>query len=94
MALTRPSSRCVVKTTGTTRHPQRLRTECGKIGRTQRVWIGEIKLQMLSRWDAARHPCMLSRGSSHPCRVKAASRKRQTVMPVLFQLCETPGLVA
>src|SRR6476620_652265 len=44
---------------------------------------------MLSRRDAACHPCMLIRGSSHPCGIEPACRKRQTVMPVLFQLCQT-----
>ena len=82
-------SLCVVKTTGTTRHPHRLRTKCGKIGRTQRVWIGEIKLQVLSRRYAARHPCMLSCGRAHPRGVKAPGRKCQTIVPVLFQLLQT-----
>ena len=84
-----PFGRRVIKTARTTGHPLRLRTESGKIGRTQRVWIGEFKLQMLSRRDAARHPCMLSRGGSHPCGIEAAGRKRQTVVPVLLQLCQT-----
>ena len=84
-----PFSCRVIKTARTTRHPQWLRTECGKIGRTQRVWIGEIKLQMLSRWDAGSSSGMLSRSSAHPCRIEAAGRICQTVMPVLFQLCQT-----
>ena len=82
-------SRRVIKTTRAARHPYWLRAERGKTGRAQRVWIGEIKFQMLSRWDAGCHPCMLIRGSSHPCGIKPACRKRQTVVPVLFQSCQT-----
>ena len=56
---------------------------------TQRVWIGKIKLQMLSRRDAGGHAGMLRRGGSQPCRIKTTGRKRQTVVPVLFQFCKT-----
>src|SRR3954454_12598110 len=44
---------------------------------------------MSSSWDAGCHPGMLSRGSSHPCGIEPAGRKCYTVMPVLFQLCQT-----
>src|SRR6266581_1881893 len=83
----------VIETARTAGHSFRLRTECGEIGRTQRIWIGEIKLQMLSRRDAGGHACMLRCGGSQPCRIKTAGRKRQTVVPVLFQFCKTTSFV-
>src|SRR4029078_3660101 len=65
----------VVETARTTSHSRRLRSEGGKIGRTQRVWIGEIKLQMLSRRDASCHAVMLCDRRAHPGGVKPASGK-------------------
>src|SRR5690349_22868573 len=83
-----PLRRGIIETARTAGHSFWLRTECGEIRRTQRVWIGEFKLQMLARWDAGGHPCMLRGGGSQPCRIKTASRKCQTVAPILFQLAK------
>ena len=70
-----PFSYRVIKTSRTVGHAQRLRTEGGKNRRNQRVWVGEIKLQMLSRWDASCHTLMLCDCRAHPGRVKPASGK-------------------
>ena len=83
----------VIKAARAAGHAQWLRTERGKIGRTKRVWIGEVKLQMLSCWDAGGHARMLRCGGSQPCRIKTAGRKRQTIVPVLFQFCKTISFV-
>jgi hypothetical protein len=48
---------------------------------------------MLSRWDAGGHARMLRCGGSQPCRIKTAGRKRQTIVPVLFQFSKTISFV-
>ena len=42
--------------------------------------FGSLVLQYLDK---------LSRGSSHPCGIEPACRIGQTIVPVLFQLCQT-----
>ena len=48
---------------------------------------------MLSKWDATWHARMFPGGRAHPGGVKAAGGKCQTIVPVLFQSCQTTSLL-
>jgi hypothetical protein len=88
-----PLGLCVIKAPRTTGHPLRLRTERGKTRSAKGVRISNVELEMLPKWDATWHARMLGRGGAHPSGVKPASRKRQAVVPVLFQPCQTRSLL-
>ncbi|PYK47431.1 MAG: hypothetical protein DME51_13680 [Verrucomicrobia bacterium] len=84
-----PFGRRVIIAARTTGHSLGLWTERGKIGRCKTQWIGRVELETEPRRNAARYARMLCGRGAQPRRIKAAGRKCQTILPVLFQLCQT-----
>src|SRR5205823_5949277 len=80
-----PFSRRVIKTTGTTRHLFRLRTQSGETGSAKSQRTKGIQHGRHSRRNAHGHARMLYRCCAHPGWIKAPCRIRQTIVPELFQ---------
>src|SRR5260370_4928087 len=83
----------VVKAIEAAGHALRLRTERGKTTSAKGIRISKIKLKTLSKGDASWHARMFPGGCAHPGWVKPAGRKRQTIVPILFQPCQTSRLL-